>query len=91
MCDLSTSADDVILGLLNDVVRRIGILEPNNGRFALIDSESAGDHGEGGGQESDGTHDDGNEECQPKGLKGWDLMMRQQILNKKVDDFGCRC
>lgn len=49
MRNLAAGADDIVLCLLDDAVGGVGILEPDNGRLSLIDSESAGDDGESGG------------------------------------------
>lgn len=54
--DLATSLDDVVLGLVDDRVGGVLVLEPDDGRLGLVNTEHAGDNGEGGNDESERAH-----------------------------------
>lgn len=54
--DLATGLDDVVLGLVDDRVGGVLVLEPDDGRLGLVNTEDTGDHGEGGNDESEGAH-----------------------------------
>jgi hypothetical protein len=56
--DLAAGGYDSFPRLVNDVVRR-AVLVPNYDRLRLIDGECTGEEGQGGEEETEGSHDDG--------------------------------
>jgi hypothetical protein len=81
MSDLSASLDEGVLALIDDVVGGRLVLEPDDSRLLLINSQGAWDHRESGGDKGEESHvDSGIDDKADRGS----LMMDAAIVAMKA-------
>ena len=56
--NFAAGLDDRVLGLVDDRVGSSWVVEPNNGRLGLVNTENAWNKGQGGGEEGVSSHVD---------------------------------